>query len=75
MYNKPVCDCGKELVIYREDVAIVETTIKTNGLPYKKSDVTLGRTIYGDRLTCNNCHNEYELLKDKQGRIIRGKKH
>lgn len=72
-YTKPICDCGQELSIYREYVTKVERTIDKNGMPCKKENKT--KTMFGDRLTCKECHNEYGILKDEQGRIMRGKKY
>jgi hypothetical protein len=70
-YKIPICDCGTELVMWREQVYSVTTKINKNGKVSKRE-----HKVYTDdscdRLRCPKCLNEYDFSWDKQQRIIRG---
>lgn len=70
-YQKPLCDCGKELVYWEERIYHVHTKINKNGRLSKCKDVQWSGNGAYDRLHCPECGNQYWFNMDSKGRFIR----
>lgn len=72
-YIKPKCECGKDLVLWQEEIYHTYTPITNNG---EFSQKGIQKFFDGDgayeRLRCPNCDKEYDYTKDDKGRIVRG---
>lgn len=75
-YQKPLCDCGKELNYYNQEVYDVERNITKKGNLKNKPNYffEIGSfSAFGAILECK-CGNKYDLDYDEKERITRGDK-
>ncbi|MBX5437661.1 MAG: hypothetical protein IRZ33_10665 [Alicyclobacillaceae bacterium] len=74
-YQRPVCHCGHELLLFEEYVNEICKVITERG----KVGHTLKRGFYINEprrtLRCLKCRNYYDVKFDDIGRILRGRKH
>ncbi|HDR6957837.1 MULTISPECIES: hypothetical protein [Bacillus cereus group] len=67
-YEKPMCDCGEELVFQVEEYAEVTYKIKKDGKLSKiRKFKPIGMSVNYGRLHCQKCGNSYEYDYDLEG--------
>lgn len=75
-YEKPKCDCGKELVVSREQFIEVRFKINKNGSesknPFSKTKPGFNEDGF-NALICPYCNSSYEFFFE-DNRIYRGEK-
>lgn len=75
-YQKPMCECGEELVYEVEKIVTLQYKIKKDGRRYAKPIIdryaSNGYTDGFGRLVCPECSAKYEYnMFFKDGRFIR----
>ena len=71
-YNRPICNCGGELIIYSEEVHKLYRKINKDGKKSKRViDTNDGDNNVYNRLRCEECGLEFWYDEDKNGRIIK----
>ncbi|EOO44222.1 hypothetical protein CN553_12710 [Bacillus cereus] len=67
-YEKPMCDCGEELVFQVEEYVSATYKIKKDGrLSKKRKYEPTGTLVNWGRLYCQKCGNSYEYDYDLKG--------
>lgn len=69
-YEKPKCDCGEELVIWKSYLVLKKWTIKKNGKMSKYPIIMDENSESGLTLKCLKCDKEY-WYQEIDGRIYR----
>lgn len=72
-YQKPMCECGKELTITAVYCCDILWSINSNG-KRSKNHTFSSDTQDGEHLECK-CGLGYDIEYDDKGRIIRGKEY
>jgi hypothetical protein len=73
-YEKPKCDCGRELMV-SEMVSFEKFyNIKKDGKPCKKPNDTTKGFIQEGNLWCSKCCETYAIDYDEKDRLIRSDK-
>lgn len=67
-YQKPICDCGEELILQIDEVVEVEYRIKKDGTLSKRGTKTgtIAAANWG-RLYCPKCENLYDYNYNFRG--------
>lgn len=71
-YEKPKCECGSELFLYTQSLYGNINKITNKGDFSKRKYSYYQRGGVDARLSCGDCHREYEIHRDDKSRIIRG---
>lgn len=73
-YKAPVCDCGNQLHYAKYELREMKTSIDSDGW---EKNIAHNKTVvleHEDFLFCLKCQASYDVEKDSELRIIRGKR-
>lgn len=73
-YEKPKCDCGRELMITKMESVEKFYKIKKDGTLCKKPNETTIGYIQEEHLWCSECCETYAIDYDENDRLIRSDK-
>ena len=71
-YEKPICDCGGELLFCVDEISTNFYKITNKGEESKRKYDSLPSTSkQAERLVCDDCRKIHPFTYDNEGRIIR----
>lgn len=73
-YQKPICDCGKDLLFDVCRVVNRSYKVNRNGEPYKNPTRTYEGEVDTQVLYCFECSTTFSVDNDDKNRIVKGDK-